>query len=1049
MSATVERKPFLGGDPLDRDGLNFNSKTSDITTAKLPPPSIDQNTISTTSAPVKGLDASALPFVPGASITTAKAPQLTSKIEGLKEERLDAAAIIKSPPPMRAVISGQRLNTTGQAATQAIADVRAHAQAEANRRNLPNPDSAATINQVIRNDGLRTGFAMAANAQHSGDIVTNFLTLNTPQQLYVYNVDMVRSINANQTVLVSKRADAMQIMILVTQYVPQLQQLAGQWVTDGDLIWSTAALFNVQVQGNNPVVRLLPSQATPLTYRNECGTQLNLQEVRIFFHRLIPITGRTIGALMHDPAAANVRASSPDILIRGLNAFLTEHARGANQPFTFTNAKKGYEHPPPFVPGQHRPLQLERNSIGRDLIRALNGFFLSARPGIDRLLVNVNSICTPFFGDQNLHVFLSSGTIAHMSPRQKSNIMKGVLVRITFPVQNGWQPPSTALRFIRRIDDGGNMSCHADAHGHGVQVHTCFANNSHAHRTIRPSNNPQVNPASMAVEVATNMLTGNAAPALEWYPADVLEIVGHQPYHASLSTAAVSRMVPFARANPLASYNKIMNRGLAMFGLNAAGQNGLANFGGMSTGQQMLEIPGHWLAPPTIQYDAPRTPNSASWNLAGVRFVQNATNVQQLRFMNVNPGNAGGPFASRHPAFQAKRRTIANALRAHGILGNANQAWITNAMPANNNPASPFNIDLTQPAPTPQFEQSIATKLRDIRPQIHALSPVLVALNSKSIPMYSYIKRVGDLRFGINTIIIDQSGSNFNAQKGSNIALKYNLKIGQATHTLAANAFGALRTPARMRDTIVIGADVTHPGKGAIPGTPSIAAVVGNTDDNFVHFPGSMRLQRNRKEFIIELGDMVKERLIDWAERHGDRLPKNMLFYRDGVSESQHAKLRSYEIPQIEQAFKWAQEFLTFRASGGAHNHQLDPTRDPWPPVANPSQPGTDHPNGVDDLFADPANINTDFKLTYVVVGKRHNTRFYPKDSANVAESIPNNGNVKPGLVVDQVITHPLSFDFYLQSHKPIAGTGRSAHYIVMQNNMDFTAAELHAVVSL
>lgn len=49
-------------------------------------------------------------------------------------------------------------------------------------------------------------------------------------------------------------------------------------------------------------------------------------------------------------------------------------------------------------------------------------------------------------------------------------------------------------------------------------------------------------------------------------------------------------------------------------------------------------------------------------------------------------------------------------------------------------------------------------------------------------------------------------------------------------------------------DTIVLCSDVAHPSRGTVTGTPSIAAVVGNNDENFMNFPGSMRLQAARKE---------------------------------------------------------------------------------------------------------------------------------------------------------------------------------------------------------
>jgi eukaryotic translation initiation factor 2C len=48
--------------------------------------------------------------------------------------------------------------------------------------------------------------------------------------------------------------------------------------------------------------------------------------------------------------------------------------------------------------------------------------------------------------------------------------------------------------------------------------------------------------------------------------------------------------------------------------------------------------------------------------------------------------------------------------------------------------------------------------------------------------------------------------------------------------------------------TMMVGIDVTHPGPTSRLGTPSIAAVVASTDNNFVQFPCSIRIQESRKE---------------------------------------------------------------------------------------------------------------------------------------------------------------------------------------------------------
>lgn len=48
--------------------------------------------------------------------------------------------------------------------------------------------------------------------------------------------------------------------------------------------------------------------------------------------------------------------------------------------------------------------------------------------------------------------------------------------------------------------------------------------------------------------------------------------------------------------------------------------------------------------------------------------------------------------------------------------------------------------------------------------------------------------------------------------------------------------------------TMVVGIDVTHPGPGTVPGTPSIAAVVASVDQQFAQYPASMEIQESKKE---------------------------------------------------------------------------------------------------------------------------------------------------------------------------------------------------------
>lgn len=78
-------------------------------------------------------------------------------------------------------------------------------------------------------------------------------------------------------------------------------------------------------------------------------------------------------------------------------------------------------------------------------------------------------------------------------------------------------------------------------------------------------------------------------------------------------------------------------------------------------------------------------------------------------------------------------------------------------------------------------------------------------------------------------------------------------------------------------------------------------------------------------------------------------------------------------------------------------------------------------------------------KVTIVICGKRHGSRFYP----TTAEQTSSNGNTLPGTVQDRVISPPFLFDFNLQAHSSPHGQVRPTHYVVIYDENRFSADEI------
>jgi eukaryotic translation initiation factor 2C len=141
-------------------------------------------------------------------------------------------------------------------------------------------------------------------------------------------------------------------------------------------------------------------------------------------------------------------------------------------------------------------------------------------------------------------------------------------------------------------------------------------------------------------------------------------------------------------------------------------------------------------------------------------------------------------------------------------------------------------------------DSALRTELR--RAQQAKADLILLVLQNKNQDLYSTFKYLADKVFGIPTIVIVER-SNFKKSVWNplgldayigNVMMKANLKMGGINHSAASKL-----KEMWLANTLVLGADVTHPTNGALPGCPSVAAVVGSVESTGGRFLGSMRLQ--------------------------------------------------------------------------------------------------------------------------------------------------------------------------------------------------------------
>lgn len=254
---------------------------------------------------------------------------------------------------------------------------------------------------------------------------------------------------------------------------------------------------------------------------------------------------------------------------------------------------------------------------------------------------------------------------------------------------------------------------------------------------------------------------------------------------------------------------------------------------------------------------------------------------------------------------------------------------------------------------------------------------------------YDEIKFIADYKLGFVTQCMDEKVlSRFNDQIATNLCLKINTKLGGVNHILNK------KPKVFARPVMILGADAVHSPRGS--GCPSIASVVGSMDAFPSRYRVACRVQDNpdgsklSQEVILEIKDMVKSLLNAFYHHTKGKHPEKIIFFRDGVSEGQFEAVRDKEVTEVQMA---CQEI-----------------------------------------------IGSIVPITFIIVQKRHQTRLRPQ---NPRDGIGRGGNIPPGTTVDNDLTHPDHFDYFLNSHEGIQGTSKPAHYTVLHDDNKFDADEL------
>ncbi|KAI9893497.1 MAG: hypothetical protein M1814_006794 [Vezdaea aestivalis] len=472
-------------------------------------------------------------------------------------------------------------------------------------------------------------------------------------------------------------------------------------------------------------------------------------------------------------------------------------------------------------------------------------------------------------------------------------------------------------------------------------------------------------------------------------PPECLTIVRGQAANQKLTGDQTTYTLAVGQAKAAINANLIDTYGIPLFGLSntppPTAPFGLKVLPGMITVQCRI------LDAPSLIYRAKSTEKTekldarfGAWNLSGRRFARAASlTAFKWGFINLRYDNR-----QKTGEIDLGMTKFAGMVAETGILG---------FRPAQGQHVAEIPLGGTQG--DGQHRRQLDKVFKEASDRNFRL--ILMVLDKRDTALYAAAKYLADVKHGIHTVFMVHANKKFHGQTGgtpdycANVAHKINSKFGGTNQKPdpRIHYLSLIKNPQR---TMVMGMDVTHPAPGSERSTPSIAAVVASVDPDFTLYPASVMAHQGRVEVIptAHLTQMVVERL-QYYQQMNKQLPTQIIVYRDGVSEGQYPQVLALELPCIRAAVKK----LT----------------------------------------------KENVKISFIIVGKRHHTRFYPINNTNHDDR---NSSTKPGTIVDRGVTAERGWDFFLQPHSCGMGTARPAHYVIVHDEIKMGVHDLETFVS-
>ncbi|KAG6896605.1 hypothetical protein C0992_007128 [Termitomyces sp. T32_za158] len=416
----------------------------------------------------------------------------------------------------------------------------------------------------------------------------------------------------------------------------------------------------------------------------------------------------------------------------------------------------------------------ETKNIGMGIV-LWRGFFQSVRPGIGRMLINVDistgmmyrpgnliDLCLDFFGKQNPNVLAPS---QGMPDRERLRLQRFLVgVKVVTP-HTASSRPNAPPRIIKKLSAAGANALTFNLNGRRTTVADYFRSQG---------NQPLRFPANICVEVGSGALL----------PMELCHVPPGQIMKKQVPPEKTKDVVEFSTMKPAERFNSITN------GLNTVLSYGqseyVRNFGmSVDTAAGPLPITARVLQPPKLKYGPGSKqptiqPRDGAWNMIDKKFFKPA----DIRTWVVVSYESQRRFTP-----DAARDMVGGLVNACGTVG----MRIRDAQPVikwENAQGKIAEVSVWEPLAAPNEINVTAQQLRaagsaakeKADKEGHPGGPNLIVVilpDSGNNDIYNAVKHFGDITMGVATQCLKSNKCiRAKIQYWANVCLKINPKLG-------------------------------------------------------------------------------------------------------------------------------------------------------------------------------------------------------------------------------------------------------------------------------